>query len=410
MQQIPVLSAYLYYRLRNNMQRKNWRKFKAQREASLSAPLCYAPFIAMNFDQSGKMTVCCFNRTHTLGRYPNDSIADAWNSSEARLIREDMLLDDLSRGCFQCASMLEAENFDSVLIRHFDDHAPLSDVWMPKRKWWHAGREKAIVSSPALLPVMFEFELSNTCNLECIMCGGHWSSAIRKNRENLPAISSPYDGQFVLQIKDFLPTLRRANFLGGEPFLIGLYYDIWEAIIDINPQITVAITSNGTILNKRAKEIIEKLPNCHITLSIDSLNKATWERIRINGDFEVLKSNMDWLLKSGKLKSFSVCPMIQNKDEVPGIVQFCADHQLDVFFNVVYGPLGGEVEGVHFGENSQNQLYLPEVSLKTLNAQALSELIKTYRAHSFIGRYRKAMDSLIAQLTFWLKEKESDAE
>jgi MoaA/NifB/PqqE/SkfB family radical SAM enzyme len=46
-------------------------------------------------------------------------------------------------------------------------------------------------------PSMLELELNNTCNLECVMCIGELSSSIRKNREKLPAIRSPYDEAFV---------------------------------------------------------------------------------------------------------------------------------------------------------------------------------------------------------------------
>ena len=68
------------------------------------------------------------------------------------------------------------------------------------------------------------------------MCGGKWSSAIRKNREGLPPLKNHYDKDFVKQIREFLPFLREARFIGGEPFLINLYYDIWEAITESSQQ------------------------------------------------------------------------------------------------------------------------------------------------------------------------------
>jgi hypothetical protein len=38
-----------------------------------------------------------------------------------------------------------------------------------------------ITKSNYILPRYLGLHLSNLCNLECIMCGGRWSSLIRKN-------------------------------------------------------------------------------------------------------------------------------------------------------------------------------------------------------------------------------------
>ncbi len=359
--------------------------------------ICRAPSISLNFDQHGRVTACCFNRSHVLGRYPDDRLKDVWNGEAIARLRSALAADNLSLGCGQCARIIAEGNHQSVLIRHFDDHAPAEGLKLSRRllsrHFWR--------KPPAGMPVMFEFELSNTCNLECIMCGGVWSSAIRKNREHLPALRSPYDTDFVAQVREFIPTLDRANFLGGEPFLISIYYDLWEAIVELNPHMEVAITSNGTVLNARAKKIIEALPNCKVTLSVDSLEKSTWESIRRNGDFDILIDNIDWLLKSRKLRSFSVCPMIQNFQEIPDLVRYCHDHDLDIFFNIVYGPLGGKLKGVHQESGNGDLALIPETSLNTLPAENLNRIISHYEAHRITGRQQLQLDQLTTQLKTW---------
>lgn len=384
--------------------------FKKQRKTSFAAPLCYAPSMSMNFDQSGEVTACCFNRDFVLGHYPEQSLSQIWDGEKIKELRKALEEDDLSLGCQQCDRYIQAGNFDSVLIRHFDDHASLSPAWKEKTNWWSKLFASPNENSVALYPVMFEFELSNQCNLECIMCGGKWSSAIRKNREHLPAIKSPYDSNFVNEIKQFLPNLKRANFLGGEPFLIHLYQEIWQSIIDINPEIEVAITSNGTVLNARAKKIIEQLPRCIIALSIDSLKKETWEEIRKNGHFETLMENINWLLERKKVKSFSVCPIIQNRYEIPELIEFCVENELDIFFNVVNGPLGGKIEGIHYSINDDEENILPEVSIQELDIHQLEDLEKYYLGFKFKDKYQFALDNLIQQVQFWRNQKSNYAQ
>lgn len=381
------------------LKKGNLEAFNRGRKLFEPKSACYAPFISMNFDQTGSITACCFNRKQVLGTYPKHSVQEAWSGQPMKELRKALVNNDLSKGCEQCGKMLDEGNFESVLIRHFDDHAGLSK-----------GLKKPTTSKgffslwkkdkpTSLMPVMFEFELSNHCNLECIMCGGKWSSAIRKNREKLPPLKSPYDSEFVEQVRGFLPNLSRANFLGGEPFLISVYYDIWDAIIDVKPEIEVAITSNGTMLSKRAKAIIQKLERCKVTLSIDSLRKETWESIRLNGKFQELKENIDWLLQQGKLASFSVCPMVQNWKEMPEIMAFCEKKDLDIYFNIVYGPLGGKIEGVHTNGS------VPEVSLQTLSREQLNEVISFYKKQSFASRLQSQLNNLITQLISWRDAK-----
>lgn len=379
-------------------------QFQKIRNASVNAPICYAPSISLNFDQSGSVTACCFNRKYELGKYPEQSLQSIWNGEKIKELRNALHHKDLSLGCQLCEKYIDVGNYHGSLIKHFDDHAALSPIWKGKDRWWKKYFHKNENTLNVPYPVMLEFEISNQCNLECIMCGGKWSSAIRKNREHLPSIQSPYDKKFVDEVKQFLPTLKRANFLGGEPFLVSIYQDIWQDIVEINPFIEVAITTNGTVLNTRAKKILEHLQRCVITLSLDSLKKETWENIRRNGDFEILRQNIDWLLLKKKVKSVSVCPMIQNRYEIPEIIQFCIQHDLDIFFNIVEGPLGGKIEGIHYSEN-KNVNVLPEVSIKELSENELISLEDFYLSHKFKGKYSDALNGLIHQVRHWRTQK-----
>ncbi|MCF8463390.1 MAG: radical SAM protein [Flavobacteriales bacterium] len=390
------------------------KAFNQTRSVRNSAYLCYAPVLSLNFDQTGNVTACCFNRQYVLGSYPENTIDEIWSGEKVKKLRDSLASNKLELGCGLCDRMIVERNFESVLINHFDDYVPLIKDQQVKPE--NNGLLSSILGSfyrkkeekPNQAPLVFEFEISNHCNLECIMCGGKWSSAIRKNREKLPPLKSPYDKEFVNQVKNYLPQLARANFLGGEPFLIGPYYDIWEAIIEVNPNVDVGITSNGTMLSSRARGIIERLPNCRITLSIDSLNKSTWESIRRNGCFEDLENNIHWLLGSKKLKSFSVCPMIQNWKEIPDIMRFCDKNDLDIYFNVVYGPLGGKLEGVHkfnsIESGSATEL-LPDVSLQTMGQSELDEVIELYSKQTFPKHLQIQLQHLIAQLKSWRAQK-----
>jgi MoaA/NifB/PqqE/SkfB family radical SAM enzyme len=302
------------------------RAYNAVRTTPHKSIFCHAPFASMNFAQSGDVTVCCYNRTYTLGTYPSDTIERMWKGPAARQLRESMLHNDLPRGCDICMSQFASGNFSGLRARSFDYLAEAYD---------------RVEGTPFAFPKVMEFEISNACNLECTMCTGFFSSSIRHNREKLPPLKNPYDDAFVAQLEPFVPHLRAARFLGGEPFLVRTYYQIWDLFIRLNRGIEISITTNATTLNDRIKGILDKL-RAHIIVSIDSLQPARYESIRVNAHHAEVMRNIDYFRRyasrNGTTLTLAVCPMRHNWDELPALVDYCNARGIQIYFNTVVYP------------------------------------------------------------------------
>jgi MoaA/NifB/PqqE/SkfB family radical SAM enzyme len=174
-------------------------RYNEKRARSVIKSFCLAPSTNMLFAQDGSVRVCCHNLDHVIGRYPNESLMEIWKGHKAKEIRMAMEAYDLSKGCAVCQGNVDLGAYEEVTALHFDSLAPINDTY----------------------PQMMEFLLSNVCNLECVMCQGEFSSLIRKNREKLPPLISPYDSEFIRQVKPFLKNLKEARFSGsGEAFAI----------------------------------------------------------------------------------------------------------------------------------------------------------------------------------------------
>lgn len=365
--------------------------YNATRAPKATGKLCHAPFANMNFEQNGDVTACCFNRTHVLGSYPKMNLLDIWFSAKANELRHYIDANDLDGGCEICAKQLLAHNFMGSRARGFDQSATGNLDNLPEKL-----RNKLTHGQWQQMPRSMEFELSNTCNLECVMCHGYFSSTIRKNREHLPPIHQPYDAAFVEQLKLFLPYLKEAKFLGGEPFLIDTYYQIWEAIADINPNINIYITTNATIYNNKVRSLLNRL-RVNPVISIDSLVEGTYNTIRKNASFARVMENVGQLRaycqEKGTELSFAVCPMTLNKDELPDMVQYANGEGIRLFFNTVFQP---EIYSLKF---------LPDVELATL--------IETYKNATLandteIARHNASVfNDLIHQLEAWLVQAQA---
>jgi MoaA/NifB/PqqE/SkfB family radical SAM enzyme len=347
--------------------------------------ICHAAESSMYFGRDGYVSACCYSRSSPLGRYPEQSIEEIWSGVQAKSMRATLRRNEFPGGCELCADQFYARNFSGFLAQQFDSNA------RPLRAW-------GLMSRSRRLPVRFEFELSNKCNLECAMCSGFFSSSIRANREGLPPLPQMYDQAFVDQLVPFLPHLTNAKFLGGEPFLVDLYYDIWEHLIETNPKCVVSITTNGTVYTKKVRRVMEKL-NCEVIVSLDSVTKTTYESIRRNASLARTLRNLQAFSainrQKGKSLTLAICPMTSNYREIPGLVEFANERGMRIFFNTVVFPAAQ--------------------SINALPAAVQREILDFYREsnpspHTEIESANcKALEGLCRQIEFWMKEEPPSA-
>jgi sulfatase maturation enzyme AslB (radical SAM superfamily) len=274
---------------------------------------CYNPYVNIFFNVSGDAIACCRSHENILGTYPPQSIKEIWFGEKYEKMREHMLHNDLNMGCDYCKLQLESNRFHSMPSMIQDEFA---------------------TSEKGIYPKTIELELSNKCNLECVMCSGRVSSSIRKNRENLPPLEIKYDDDFFQQLKEFIPHAENISFYGGEPFLIDIYYKIWEYVIRVKPGIRLFTVTNGTIYNERIENILKRT-NFNLVLSLDSLDKQKFESIRKGADFDIVMSNIEKFSKLIKRNlSISHTPMTINWEDTAEIINFC--NRIDARINLSY--------------------------------------------------------------------------
>lgn len=298
--------------------------------------VCHIPEKGLYFGFRGHVYTCCYSKGYRLGTYPEQSIRDIWFGDKLKTQRKAIRKGDLSHGCGGCYSMIKSGNINALPLRNYDRFA---------------SRNKGY-------PAKMDFELFNTCNLECIMCRGEFSSTIRKNREGLPPIQSPYDSAFFDQLEEFIPHLVNSHFLGGEPFLIPQYVDLWERMAKLNPKMSISVQTNGTVLNKHIQSLLEGM-DFHLSLSMDSIVKENFEIIRKNAKYDRVIEHLnyfrDYTQQRGTMLTFSYCPMPQNWEELPEVIHFANRYNMPVKFNTVETP--------------------PECSLSNLGAGKLTEIV-----------------------------------
>lgn len=266
--------------------------------------ICYAPFNNLHFQMNGDVSSCSFNYDFILGNVKKDSIKDIWFGEKAENFRKTLANYNFHK-CSSCQNVFDAGNYSSFPPLKYDLYS----------------------SDNSHYPTQMSFEMSNLCNYECVMCNEDFSSLIRKNRAKLPPLKFAYPESFFEEIKEFIPHLRIATFIGGEPLLIKSYFRLWEMIVDLNKDCIIHIQTNGSYLPLRFLELIES-GRFDIGISIDGATKETFEKIRINANFDDVIQNVKTLKtyadKGKVVLNINFCPLTLNWFEIPDMVSMAS--------------------------------------------------------------------------------------
>jgi radical SAM protein with 4Fe4S-binding SPASM domain len=270
--------------------------------------VCKAPAKALYFHPDGEVTPCCLTKgKYSYGKYPVQSIAEILKSESRKKHKQYLANNNLSLGCDVCENNLKIGNYTGVMAYNYKDFK---------------------LKSKTISRI--DFELSHKCNFDCIMC--------ERNKTDCNTI---YGEGFLNEIMPFLRDLKYANFIGGEPFIIDIYYKIWDFIIGNNPNCIITVQTNASIISPRIKNLLSH-PNFLVVLSLDAIDEEKYSIIRKNGNLKTFNENFRFfnaaMKNKGSKLQISVCPMRINRNDITDIIRFCNDNECKIYFNYVEYP------------------------------------------------------------------------
>ncbi len=346
---------------------------------------CYAPFVSMFFTTQGQVLACCKNGSYVLGNVKEQRLRDIWTGEKTHALREALRQYRFNLDCDFCEweiNGITGGNYQTATPLLFDEFA----VPSPVPEW----------------PVQIEFEGSNTCNFECIMCNGDTSSSIRAHRDGLPALPRPYGDAFFEDIRPFLPHLKRARFFGGEPFLTPESRRIWEMMIEDGLSTECHVTTNGSQYNERIERYLESLP-FHLVVSLDGATKQTLEQIRVNSRFEQVVENIhrfrDYAGRRGTSFHIAFCLMRQNWHEFGDLLLFAESLGVEAWVNTVIDPAFCSLYTLPRSERARvvEALTRQEITLLDrleLNRTAWVETLRKLRSSDASGQAQRMTEML----------------
>lgn len=319
---IEIALEFLYKLKKKKFQNKSVRKkmklYNEGRKKEKRSAFCWAPFTSVRFHRNGCVQVCCHHIEYI--SLQNQTLKEIWFGSELKTLRQQMKKYAPPPACNFCASNYMAGNFNNVNALAYDEYE------VPESGY----------------PVFMDFSLSNTCNLNCVMCDASLSSGVQKAKKITSGRKEfIYNDAFLAQLDEFIPHLKRTIFTGGEPFMIDFYFKLWDRILNVNRNTEIYVTTNGTIYNQKTERLLNR-GKFNITVSVDSFEKETYEKIRAGAQYEKTLDNIKtfaaYCKHAGTQFTVIVCPMQLNRNEIPDIVKRCNENNWYFTYNVLRKP------------------------------------------------------------------------
>ncbi|HEY6893844.1 MAG TPA: radical SAM protein [Rhodanobacteraceae bacterium] len=180
---------------------------------------------------------------------------------------------------------------------------------------YEAGEEIA-----ARAPVEAFFEVAARCNLHCQMCAINYDSRY-KPRSGRPPFFEP---DLFARMRPIFPSLLRAYLFGlGEPTLNKHLVDYIAELSDHG--VEVWFNTNATLIDDGKAYEIARAGAGKITVSIDGATRETYETIRHGARFDHVIRGIRALVNAGVAVNLSFVAMASNINELPQLVDLCAD-------------------------------------------------------------------------------------
>lgn len=253
---------------------------------------CSLPWTGFSNDPDGKVRPCCIYKGHISDDNGNPyyvqnvSVKEIFKSTYMKNLRQQFRNGEKPSGCETCIRD-ESNNFRS------------------KRETYLSflSNQLEIFDTEPELPVEYQMIISNACNLKCRSCTPSHSNLWQAEHKILfgnTGYQTPhgqagnYDSVLWKDRKEWMSSVKRLEIVGGEPFYIRQWKELWTEMIELgySKNVDMDMSTNCNIFDIESLEmIIKDFKRIGIGLSIDGLGKV-YNYLRHPGKWDQVQENI----------------------------------------------------------------------------------------------------------------------
>lgn len=196
-----------------------------------------------------------------------------------------------------------------------------------------------------------EIRLGNFCNLKCIMCTAHSSSAIEAeylaNQDRYQQfgigwatdkiLDQPWrEPEFMDFMDQILTKADRILFTGGEPLINPALMSIMQRIPDPS-RVTLMFVTNLTRIPPGFIDMLPRFQRVYLAFSLDGVGEFN-DYVRSGSHFKDIQDNFNRLNHLRDKVVFTACHTFQNTSAhtLPGLAKWCYDREVNLQFSPNY--------------------------------------------------------------------------
>lgn len=245
--------------------------------------LCPLPWISISMNPHGTVRACGRSKAKLSPSLKHQDISSAWDSEYFQNLRNDMLAGVKNSNCANCykqetlggkskrQEVLEEYNFDFVNNKQL---------------------------------IHYDIRVGNICNLKCVHCWTGNSSKWYEDKLLLDRYENTQnykiDNNWITSndiwdyLKENIDTIKKLNFLGGEPFASKQHNQFIDWCIENNKtNFILRYITNGTLIDPNTMDKISKF-NLDIGISLDAFGERA-EFLRFPNNWNTVKQNLDYI-------------------------------------------------------------------------------------------------------------------
>lgn len=251
---------------------------------------CILPFVGASVRTNGDITLCCHSQETVEHNIKTSTINQWWQSDFVHDVRQRMLAGETLDICQKCYTD-EANNFSSLRTERNSEYK-IVQIKHADKLIKHLGYDQLDE------PVDVEIQLTNLCNLKCIMCNETESSAIlTENRQLNIAIHNQLEYEWTEQAIEHVKRLfvtdsnKLINLRGGEPLVVPQIREILASAGASAQHISLHITTNATRFDAEWFDVLNQFKEVRIMVSVDAVG-ALGEYIRYGSKWDTVQKNI----------------------------------------------------------------------------------------------------------------------
>ena len=292
---------------------------------------CLAPWKCLSVRFNGDITPDCVY-TGRNGNIHENSLRELLQHPNLKHTQQSILKGYLPTECSQCTKKEQINNHSRrIFFNELLNHVPRTTDTDIR---------------------FLEVNISNKCNLKCVMCSGVNSTAWIKEDYKLQElgierpITHPDFGYRIIkddiidrlfEYPELFKNLEYVNIKGGEPFMEDSNIKLLNKLLELNlHNVTIDLSTNGTTENTEFEELLTQFKTkIHISIEgtgklyeyISGGNNYTWEQFLSNLD---RFKKFDRVILAGTVMAYNVC-------HVNKTLEYFNDYEV-YFNNVVTTP------------------------------------------------------------------------